>query len=1593
MAEYEYRPNDTVDGYKFINTTDDSNVQKTMKLQKWNRSDLFIDIDFSPSLSTSITASDGYWVRAELKHKTGTPTIFVKQLVTEGTNPLRIQANEWRDSQNYNVNNNEKFTGNEPSVTVQIVKVRKGKDQNSINEIAKLNPDFVESIVIGGAVKDYLLETTDGEKEINGKYDNKDTGITTCIYNLRLTKQTLNNSITPEDVLGEAAEFGIVANRYDQFGHSETNFAANYFFDNSNIDIDGSGDTAIPFYIGKVDTKAEDGTVNNDSKFLLSQQTTVPADIFATQDDINASSPKRIEITSSKPTKLYPMAQTSINTYVNSLIEAGKNKSAEFASQTNLKPVFSGTQYTVDTTGFPDGTTIYVNADGILTSIGASGWRISKLPNQYIVFNISSTSNTTVTDTINGQSKENVPAIRIAEFYVDPNDGKGEVQSTTSALNGDKEKNQRVDDVIFSHITFNVINAEQVDLNNASALFLLPKAKRVTQSNGAGWILAKGTVHSASEWHFYRHNRSYRAKGDFVLETKKKLVDTSGNPLPFENQNFKFELLALDGSGSSSGTLIETALANAEGIVDFHSITYTNTAIPINQSKDYYYQIREVIPDDAVNSAGVRYDKATSAQKTEGGFIKNGIVYNAAPILIKVTATNTPKEGSTTEGVITAAVSVDGNTVTGTSGEHPVFNLETINKVFTNTKTIDYNATGSIILSATKEFDNWDQVPSFKLHLEADGNNKLSKYSAAELEKTVNENGHTAVFPKIDFDLTDKDKAFKFTITEDQVTDVSGSPEKIEVTITPRDNGNGIMVPYIKVGEGSEQDPGTPANKVFSFNAGTFTNTYIQKNKAILKVRKALQGADWPDNVEEVSFTLSAVTEDAPMPDVSGKTVTLNKNKLEASFGEIKFDSSNANKTYEYSIEEQANAFGNGWTRGGPIKITVKVGVGDENNDLPVTVSYEPSFTYTNIYNAIGNLKLKSSKTVLDKDNNPDEIHNNLPFELWYKSDWDKKDTDSSLEPFITEKPLIEKENVQKDFFYNIEYTLESPADPVKREENDITIYRVSLPDLVKANKATVSTDKKTYTINYFLNEKTIVDRELKEPDQSFDITVTLTDDGNGNLTPTQIVVTDIKNGQTGDKHTYTDPNAISAGVDVGKFENTERTNSAPLIISGKKLLDGQVPSEQTWDFTISAVEEAAPMPSASTVSSSEEGTFVFPPITFTPQQLGQCSLNNEGTIDCEARTYHYTVAETSTVRNITNDTPKTFIVEVSLDEDKNVQAKIINPADGELDEFLTFRNTTRTDATFEINVKKIFQGTWPEGQTFSFTIDQIDKSPMPDNSIITVTRDDPTTSFGIIKIGEDDMTVNNVSVNDKDFSYRICEEIPEDADKNGVYQGIRFDNTCKTVTVHGHMDEQGNISVTDPISGIVSVSFTNRVETEKTPTAPLFYRLPETGFSALRPTAVSEQPLDLKYKPLRWTLEIPSLALETDIVEVPSMGGEYPVTWLGSNAGLLEGYALPGQGASILTGHNHLNTMESGPFVLLREMGIGDRIFVLDPEAEMQIFAVYANEKIAETDVRGLERIAGRFADSLTLITCEDERAEGGYANRRIVAAKPVTR
>ena len=137
--------------------------------------------------------------------------------------------------------------------------------------------------------------------------------------------------------------------------------------------------------------------------------------------------------------------------------------------------------------------------------------------------------------------------------------------------------------------------------------------------------------------------------------------------------------------------------------------------------------------------------------------------------------------------------------------------------------------------------------------------------------------------------------------------------------------------------------------------------------------------------------------------------------------------------------------------------------------------------------------------------------------------------------------------------------------------------------------------------------------------------------------------------------------------------------------------------------------------------------------------------------------------------------------------------------------------------------------------------------------------------------------------------------------------------------------------------------------------------------------------------------LQIPSLDVCAEIFSVEQINGYYPVEWLEMASGLLADTSLPGKGQSVIAAHNTVSSDEYGPFALIAELDEGDRFFIRDEENRLLIFEVYANEKIDAYDYEGLFSAAGQYDSTVTLLTCEDERAEGGYASRRIVSARQI--
>jgi LPXTG-site transpeptidase (sortase) family protein len=163
--------------------------------------------------------------------------------------------------------------------------------------------------------------------------------------------------------------------------------------------------------------------------------------------------------------------------------------------------------------------------------------------------------------------------------------------------------------------------------------------------------------------------------------------------------------------------------------------------------------------------------------------------------------------------------------------------------------------------------------------------------------------------------------------------------------------------------------------------------------------------------------------------------------------------------------------------------------------------------------------------------------------------------------------------------------------------------------------------------------------------------------------------------------------------------------------------------------------------------------------------------------------------------------------------------------------------------------------------------------------------------------------------------------------------------------------------------------------------------RSPATGFAPGHVTLLPQQPAELAYSPAGMLLEIPRLDANMDIVGVPLVDGEWDVSWLGEDAGWLEGSAYPTwAGNSVITGHAWDAFDRPGPFAELSQLQYGDEIRV----SSRGLQYVYAVRTISSVRARETRRIFRHEELSwLTLLTCQDyDPATGEYARRLVVRA-----
>ena len=160
---------------------------------------------------------------------------------------------------------------------------------------------------------------------------------------------------------------------------------------------------------------------------------------------------------------------------------------------------------------------------------------------------------------------------------------------------------------------------------------------------------------------------------------------------------------------------------------------------------------------------------------------------------------------------------------------------------------------------------------------------------------------------------------------------------------------------------------------------------------------------------------------------------------------------------------------------------------------------------------------------------------------------------------------------------------------------------------------------------------------------------------------------------------------------------------------------------------------------------------------------------------------------------------------------------------------------------------------------------------------------------------------------------------------------------------------------------------------------------IPVTGFAPNQSTKLAAQ--STEYAASKLALDIPTLGLNLPIVGVDFKDTGWDVTWLGANAGYLEGSAYPTwTGNTVLTGHVTDPNGKPGPFAYVNELKPGEKIYIHN-NGFTYVYEVRQSSLILPSSVKTLFK---HEDDTwLSLVTCENFNTKtNAFSSRRMVRA-----
>ena len=643
------KQNDNFDGFVF-----DNQAGETSGVINASQGNLEYGIRLAfDSENIVIDEKSNYYILATATKGSGEKVYYYSQLTTDGSkiNDINVRNSEnygFSDWQNSNGNSTiSKYSDSWLPIDIKILKAKDGESPNLNSALSGTNVTVVNEIK--GNKINHVGVTREKDSSAKKVID----------YDVvKFSQIEVSEDYNYLSILGDAVNYGIVSKTIIQNDHSETNFATTSYDPNGknfDSDLSGNGTVQIPgnYLVGEI-TGSSNMRIGNNTP-----GTTLVMVGKGYEDKVQDETSEHYAV-------IIPMPKDDIDSAVENMIDHMKIVSADMAKKeaTITPEIVAGNMY-IDTTSFPDGSTIYIDADAYDYYYGEGnkgplrkdeGLNISMLPNQTIVFNFKTTDE-----------------VYIGKAHVNFNDGTGVHDTHTDTGKYKNEQNQFADKIA-RQLVWNCPVAKSVETHIAGGIYLAPNenVNMVLGDTTCGWGISAGNTTMGNKGEFHYVYDGLSDSNSITLHAYKRVDGVNAA----SGQTFKFGVQRFD----------YTANAFVDVLIDGKDSEGNDTKVPyIVENKNEIISIPINYMEDGLNT--FRVYEIGKDDNTQGKFKSNKqefyAQFNVNVIDVKGAQYKVP-------GGVTyySKADADGNVSEKLSAEKVVFENETAGNCFVVSKKV-----------------------------------------------------------------------------------------------------------------------------------------------------------------------------------------------------------------------------------------------------------------------------------------------------------------------------------------------------------------------------------------------------------------------------------------------------------------------------------------------------------------------------------------------------------------------------------------------------------------------------------------------------------------------------------------------------------------------------------------------------------------------------------------------------------------------------------------------------------------------------------------------------------------------------------------